>query len=89
MVIYPRGSVSISLTLGSGSGVPWNQAWSVVRGAAGIAAGASAASGTYDYTFREWASLSPFLCPLMRRLLLWTKTDGQCLSQPLELPSIW
>jgi hypothetical protein len=46
MAVYPGDSVSISLTLGSGSGAPWNQAWSVVRGAAGIAAGASAASGT-------------------------------------------
>jgi hypothetical protein len=51
--VYPGDTITVGL---SKSGATWNQKWSVVRGATGKAAGSSASSGTFAYTFPATAT---------------------------------
>lgn len=52
--VYPGDTITVGFTK---SGATWNQAWSVVRGPKGKAAGATASSGSFAYTFRELTSI--------------------------------
>jgi len=53
--VYPGDTITVGFTK---SGATWNQAWSVVRGAKGKAAGATASSGSSAYTFPAAATFN-------------------------------
>jgi len=53
--IYPGDTITVGFTK---SGLIWNQEWSVVRGAKGKAAGGTASSGSFAYTFPAAATFN-------------------------------